>query len=73
MEIKAIVDRIEGEWAVLLVRDDEKVRFNLPVVFLAGTREGDHVTMTITVDAASTDEARQQASDLIGKLKMKNR
>gem|GEM_PF-1703213 len=38
MEITATVDRIEGELAVLLLRGDEKVKFNLPVVFLAGKK-----------------------------------
>ena len=41
MEITATVDRIEGELAVLRLRGDEKVKFNLPVVFLAGIYEGD--------------------------------
>ena len=51
MEITAIVDRIEGELAVLLLRGDARVTFNLPVVFLAGIKEGDVVDITITKDA----------------------
>ena len=57
MEITATVDRIEGELAVLLLRGDENVKFNLPVVFLAGINEGDVVNIAITKDAAATDEA----------------
>ncbi len=47
MEITATVDRIEGELAVLLLRGDEKVKFNLPVVFLAGINEGDVVILRL--------------------------
>ena len=58
MEITATVDRIEGELAVLLLRGDEKVKFNLPVVFLAGIYEGDVVNIAITKDVVATDEAK---------------
>ena len=68
MEITATVDRIEGELAVLLLREDEKVKFNLPVVFLAGIKEGDVVDITINKDAAATDEAKERVMGLIEKL-----
>jgi len=71
MEITATVDRIEGELAVLLLRGDEKAKFNLPVVFLAGINEGDVVEISITKDAAGTDEAKERVSGLIEKLKRK--
>ena len=69
MEITATVDRIEGELAVLLLRGDEKVKFNFPVVFLAGINEGDLVNITITKDAAATDEAKERVMSLIETLK----
>ena len=71
MEITATVDRIEGELAILLLRCDEKVNFNLPVVFLAGIKEGDVVNITITKDVVATDEAKERVSSLIEKLKKK--
>jgi len=72
MKIKATVDRIEGEVAVLLLRDDETVKFNLPAVFLAGIKEGDIVDITITKDIETTREARERVSALIEKLKKKS-
>jgi len=69
MEITAPVDRIEGELAVLLLRGDEKVNFNLPVVFLAGINEGDVVNITITKDVAATNETKERVVSLIEKLK----
>ena len=71
MEITATVDRIEGGLAVLLLRGDEKIKFNLPLVFLAGIKEGDVVDITITKDAAATDEAKERVSYLIENLKRK--
>ena len=71
MKITAIVDRNEGELAVLLLRGDAQVTFNLPVVFLAGINEGDIVDITITKDAAATDEVKERVIGLIEKLKWK--
>ena len=71
MKIIAIVGRIEGELAVLLLRGDVQVTFNLPVVFLAGINEGDIVDITITKDAAAIDEAKERVIGLIEKLKWK--
>ena len=71
MNITAIVDRIEGELAVLLLRGDAQVTFNLPVVFLTGINEGDIVDITITKDAAATDEVKERVIGLIEKLKWK--
>ena len=71
MEITATVDRIEGEMAVLLLRGDAQVTFNLPVVFLAGIIDGDIVNITITKNAIATDETRERVMNLIEKLKSK--
>jgi hypothetical protein len=62
---------LKGELAVLLLRGDEKIKFNLPLVFLAGIKEGDVVDITITKDAAATDEAKERVSYLIENLKRK--
>ena len=71
MEITATVDRIEGDLAVFLLRGDGKVKFNLPVVFLAGIKEGEIVTIAITKDVVATDEAKERVMGLIEKLKRK--
>ena len=71
MEITATVDRIEGELAVLLLRGDENVKFNFPVVFLAGINEGDIVNIAITKDVVATDGAKERVMSLIEKLKKK--
>jgi len=71
MEITATMDRIEGVLAVLLLRGDEKVKFNFPVVFLAGINEGDVVNIDITKDATATDEAKERVMSLIEQLKKK--
>ncbi len=71
MEITATEDRIEGELAVLLLRGDEKANFNLPVFFPAGIKQGDIVTIAITKDVVTTDEAKERVMGLIEKLKRK--
>ncbi|MEI6842690.1 MAG: hypothetical protein WCK53_15590 [Methanomicrobiales archaeon] len=48
MKITATMDWIGGELAVLLLRGDEKAKFDLPVVFLAGIKEGVVVNIAIT-------------------------
>jgi hypothetical protein len=71
MEITSTVDRIKGELAVLFLRGDTQVIFHLPVVFLAGIKEGDFVDITITKDVVATDEAKERVMSLIEKLKRK--
>ncbi|MCX6701234.1 MAG: DUF3006 domain-containing protein [Methanomicrobiales archaeon] len=71
MEITATLDRIEGELAVLLLRGDAQIKFNLPVVFLAGINEGDIVNIAISKDVVATDEAKERVMSLIEKLKRK--
>lgn len=49
--MKATLDRIEGEMAVLLVRNGESIRLNLPEVLLpVGCKEGDILDISITRD-----------------------
>lgn len=70
---KVTVDRIEGQIATLLLREDEKIKFNLPVVLLPGIVEGDIVDITITKDTSSTNEVKGRVISLIEKLKNKSR
>lgn len=64
------LDRVEEGLAVLLLREDESVRFTLPVALLPGdAREGDILEMTVRRDVASTEEARQRVAERIERLK----
>jgi hypothetical protein len=68
--MKATLDRIEGTVAVLIPREDESVRVNIPVSLLPpGCREGDILTIRIERDRASTEAAQERVSGLIEKLK----
>jgi hypothetical protein len=71
--MKMTIDRIEETLAVLISREDEPVRVNIPVSLLPpGCREGDILTVSIEQDEKATQAAKKQVSDLVGKLKKKN-
>ena len=68
--MKATIDRVEGTMAVLILRDDEAVRLNIPVSFLPpGCREGDILTIGIERDTTGTKEAKERLSGRIERLK----
>jgi len=68
--MKVTIDRIEGTVAVLVSREDESVRVNVPVSLLpAGCREGDILTIRIERDREATEAAQERVSGLIEKLK----
>jgi hypothetical protein len=70
--MKATIDRIEGNLAVLITQGDQPVIFNLPVPFLGEACEGDIVEITVAKDSVSTANAKQRVTSLIEKLKQKN-
>jgi hypothetical protein len=71
--IKATLDRIEEDIAVLLVRDEEKIKINIPLFLLpAGSKEGDILDITITKNIQETETAKERVSNLLEKLKNKN-
>lgn len=68
--MRATIDRIEGTLAVLISREDESVRVNLPVSLLPpGYREGDIITIRIERDSEATTAVKERVSDRIEKLK----
>jgi hypothetical protein len=68
--MKAIVDRLEGDMAVLLV--DESLKLNVPIALLPdGVREGDILDISITIDEKATEDAKERVSSLMARLKMK--
>ena len=70
---KATLDRIEEDIAVLLVRDEEKIKINIPLFLLpAGSKEGDILDITITRNIQETEAAKERVSNLLEKLKNKN-
>lgn len=70
--MKATIDRIEGNLAILITQDEKPITFNLPVPFLGDAREGDIVDITITQDTGSTQTTRERVSSMIEKLKKKS-
>jgi hypothetical protein len=68
--MKATIDRIEGTVAVLISREDESVRVNIPVSLLPpGCREGDILTIRIERESAETEAVQKRVSGLLEKLK----
>jgi hypothetical protein len=71
-KMKAVIDRIEGKLAVLLMGEDGGVKVNMPLILLhEGCREGDVLDVTIKKDEKATGEAKDRSKSLIEKLKRK--
>ena len=67
---RIVIDRIEGDLAVLVLYEDDQVKFNLPLRYLPeGVREGDHLQMSFAEDEASRESEKQRISDLLNELK----
>ena len=70
---KVTLDRIEENIAVLLVRDEEKIKINIPLILLpSGSKEGDILDIAIIRDVQGTEAAKERVSALLEKLKNKN-
>lgn len=71
--MKAIIDRIEGNLAVLLIGDDGSIKLNVPLILLPErSQEGDILDIDIHKDEEETEAAKNRVSSLIKKLKNKN-
>lgn len=69
---RVIIDRIEGDLAVLVLYEDDRVRFNFPLRLLPeGAREGDHLLMTFAEDNASRESEKKRIGNLLDELKSK--
>ncbi|HXG64612.1 MAG TPA: DUF3006 domain-containing protein [Blastocatellia bacterium] len=67
--IKVEVDRFEGDLAVLVLSDDDKVKFNLPRKYLPeGIKSGDHLTMSFKVDKEARAKVKGEIEDLLKEL-----
>lgn len=67
---RVIIDRIEGDLAVLVLYDDDRVKFNFPIKYLpGGAKEGDHLQMSFAMDGAGRETEKKRIDDLLGELK----
>lgn len=71
MQWKAVVDRIEGDIAVLLAAEDEFV-VHIPLQLLPNIKEGDHLQASWAVDPQATEQAKDRVTDLLQKLINRN-
>ncbi len=70
--MKAIIDRIEKDLAVVLVGKKSELKLDIPLSFLPpGCKEGDVLKISIEKDPVATRQAREQTSELMKKLKKK--
>lgn len=71
--MKAVVDRIEGDHAVVLF-EDINASANIPLAVLpADIREGDWLTINIQIDKKTTDSMFHKNKALLERLKNKNK
>jgi hypothetical protein len=71
--MKATIDRIEGKLAVLLIRDGESIKLNVPLILLPeGSKEGDILDISIQKDEKEAEDAKKRVSGLIEKLMSKS-
>lgn len=67
---RVVIDRIEGDLAVMALYDDDRVKFNLPLDCLPeGVREGDHLQLGFTQDEQSREAEQNKVADLLKELK----
>lgn len=65
----AVIDRFEGEKAVLLVGEAEKEAVFPKSELPEEAAEGDYLKIDITIDHAATEAAMQEAAELLKELK----
>ena len=71
MKITAVVDRFEGDKAVLLLADETKQVAFPRVCLPSEVKEGDCLTVMIEIDEERTREARAEAESLLAELMQK--
>lgn len=64
-QIKAFVDRIESDLAVIALSDGSGVQFDLPLKYLPpGTKAGDHLVIIFQLDPESREATLQNILEL---------
>ena len=72
-KMKVYLDRIEDEVATVVLYEDDKVKFNLPVRYLpAEAKEGDYFQLTFKKDKQSRAAEKKKADDLLNELLAQN-
>ncbi len=70
--MKAVIDRFEGDYAVVLFGDEE-IRVDIPIKLLPEkTMEGSLLTVNFELDQSGEQTQREKIQRLINKLKNKN-
>ncbi len=71
--MKAVIDRFEGDYAVLLVGKDETM-VNLPKNLLPeGAREGSWLSITLLLDPEETSSREKRIAEKLQRLKDKGK
>jgi hypothetical protein len=71
--IRGVVDRFEGDHAVMYIENAEGETFDLPRSILPeAVKEGTIVDISIKAKQNKTQEAKKAVQEMINKLKMKN-
>ena len=73
IKFKALIDRIEGDKAVVLLGEEDEATVYFPIQFLPQSiKEGDILNFKIAVKSRKTKEAKDKIREIIEKLKAKN-
>jgi len=72
MQIQAVIDRFEGNKAVLLVGDDETQVVWPNRILPRGVKEGDILRIEVQVDGQATAAAKAEAENLLKQIVGKN-
>ena len=71
--MKVVIDRFEGDYAVVLV-EDEEIKVDIPKQLLPkGAKEGSWLKLNFELDLEGTEKQKEKISKLLDKLKNKKR
>jgi len=71
--MKAIIERLEANYAVVLFGEDE-IRVDIPLEVLPyGVREGDVLSVSFEIDMEATRARKEKALSFLEKLKNKEK
>lgn len=72
VKIKALVDRMEGDKAVILLGEEEQDAVDFPKNFLPEVKDGDILTFKIKLQSRKTKEAKAKVQGMIDRLSNRN-
>jgi len=71
--MRAVIDRVEGELAVVLMGEMGEFKLNIPISLLPeGCKEGDVLNISIERDLVATAQTKERVTGLMDKLKQKS-